>query len=171
MQKARTSPEMDLTFELDAVASQGPLYVRQDCIETLFAQDLDYRSVNDLTRLQANHFCVSPANELVSQVRTAPRKHKWSAVQNFLQIVFRGAQRLCATRVPGDVHPRAGGVRALRDSADKILQAVAELVTARQEKPASFGVQEVGFLPRVSHLFGALPGLCSALVAQLNTLT
>jgi hypothetical protein len=80
MQKARTSPEMNLTFELDAIASQGLLYMRQDRIETLFAQDLDYRSASDLTRLEANHFCIGPANELVSQVGTAPRKHKWGAV-------------------------------------------------------------------------------------------
>jgi hypothetical protein len=39
----------------------------------------DYRFVNDLTRLEANHFCIGPANELVSQVGTAPRKHKWGA--------------------------------------------------------------------------------------------
>jgi hypothetical protein len=51
----------------------------QDRTETLFAQDLDYRFVNDLTRLEAIHFCIGPANELVSQVGTAPRKHKWGA--------------------------------------------------------------------------------------------
>ena len=88
-----------------------------------------------------------------------------------MQIVLRGAQRLCATRAHGGVPPRGGDVRAIGNCADKVRQAFAVLVTARQENPAPFSVQEVGFCLRVVRLFCLLPCPGSALVAQSNPLT
>lgn len=84
--------------------------------------------------------------------------------------------RLCAVPRPAfdrsgtqRMRPRQFQRRSKR--AGKILQAIAELMTAGEKKPAALTLQELGFSLRVNRALSLLSGLERALVAQANLLT
>src|SRR5262249_31630348 len=73
---------MDFAFVLNAHALQDLLNMRQNRVESLLSDDVNYRFADEVFGLASKHLRKRSAHELISQIGTTPCKHEWGFAYN-----------------------------------------------------------------------------------------